>query len=141
MTGRILNEMCSSRVCIDEYCDGIIRGRIYNNYLEEPLTFQNVMQMLKKMDAMFDAFEYPQKTVETRSFFETEKQEEMLQTVLMNPSPQDARGKKATFHVKVVFRKNATWQGNVTWIDENKEESFRSVLELLMLFESALSHS
>lgn len=137
-SGRYLNEMCSSRICIDEYKDGEMKGRIYNNYYSEPIAFDNVIQMVKKLDSLFDSFEYPQKTTETRSFSRKIEWEELLgQVALAKPVPQESRGKVATFHVKVIFRKNATWQGNISWIDQNKEESFRSLMELLLLMDSA----
>jgi hypothetical protein len=46
-------------------------------------------------------------------------------------------GKLATFSMRVMFRQNASWQGSVTWLEEKREESFRSTLELLMLMHSA----
>ena len=44
-----------------------------------------------------------------------------------------------TFVVKILDRQNATWQGTVTWVDENRTQSFRSALELMFLIDSALS--
>ena len=44
-----------------------------------------------------------------------------------------------TFAVRILFRQNASWQGSVTWLEGNREESFRSVLELIFLMDSALS--
>ncbi|MDD2978642.1 MAG: hypothetical protein PHN80_01585 [Hespellia sp.] len=43
-----------------------------------------------------------------------------------------------TFIVKVLERQNATWQGSVTWVDEHKEQYFRSALELLKMIDGAL---
>ena len=40
--------------------------------------------------------------------------------------------------VRVIFRQNASWQGSVSWLEGRRDESFRSVLELLMLLNSAL---
>lgn len=48
-------------------------------------------------------------------------------------------GNTSTFVVEVQYRRNATWQGTVRWIDGNKTERFRSTLELLKLMDSALS--
>lgn len=45
---------------------------------------------------------------------------------------------KGTFVVHVHCRQNTTWQGEVVWADRNKKQSFRSVMELLNLMESAL---
>ena len=47
-------------------------------------------------------------------------------------------GKLATFAVKILFRQNAGWQGLIKWCEGNCEESFRSVLEMLLLMNSAL---
>jgi len=41
--------------------------------------------------------------------------------------------------VKVLFRQNASWQGSIAWLEGKREESFRSVLELLLLIDSAVS--
>ena len=140
ISGRSLNELCSSRICIDEYQDGRMRGRLYNNYYTEPIIFANVIQLLKKMEAIFDRFEYPQKTMEPRKFADKGRNpaEIIGQNALMQRKFQEANGKVATFHVRVIFRKNASWQGIVCWVDGEKRENFRSVLELLMLMDGAI---
>ena len=48
-------------------------------------------------------------------------------------------GKLATFTVRVIFRQNASWQGSVSWLEGENEQRFRSVLELLLLLDSALT--
>ena len=45
--------------------------------------------------------------------------------------------KKGTFIVKVDYCENETWQGRVTWAEENKTEHFRSALELIKLIDGA----
>ena len=40
-------------------------------------------------------------------------------------------------HVK--HCENATWQGEVTWAEENRKKQFRSALELIKLIDSALN--
>jgi hypothetical protein len=51
----------------------------------------------------------------------------------------NCQGKVATFATKVLFRQNASWQGSVSWVEGQREEAFRSVLELLFLIDSAIS--
>ena len=46
--------------------------------------------------------------------------------------------KTETFIIKVMDQQNATWQGSVTWVDEQREQYFRSTLELLKLRDGAL---
>lgn len=43
-----------------------------------------------------------------------------------------------TFVLKIMNRQNSTWQGTVTWVEENKTQNFRSALELLKLIDGAL---
>lgn len=51
-------------------------------------------------------------------------------------TPYNSR-KKGTFIIKVDYCENETWQGRVTWAEENKTEHFRSALELLKLIDGA----
>lgn len=46
---------------------------------------------------------------------------------------------EATFVIHVQFRQNATWQGTIQWVDEKKEQHFRSTLEMLRLLDDALA--
>lgn len=46
--------------------------------------------------------------------------------------------KTETFIIKVMDQQNATWQGSVTWVDEQREQYFRSTLELLKLIDGVL---
>ena len=58
------------------------------------------------------------------------------------PAPCDVgeltRGSAATFEMRVLFRQNASWQGELLWLEKNTRQSFRSVLELITLMDSAL---
>ena len=47
-------------------------------------------------------------------------------------------GNRQTFLVHIVENQNDTWQGDVTWLDEEKKESFRSLLELIKLMDMAV---
>ena len=47
-------------------------------------------------------------------------------------------GDLGTFILRVKHRQNSTWQGGITWVNENKTLQFRSVWELTKLIEEAL---
>lgn len=47
--------------------------------------------------------------------------------------------KTDTFLIKIMDQQNGTWQGSVTWIEEQSEQQFRSALELLKLIDGALT--
>lgn len=50
----------------------------------------------------------------------------------------DKTNQSNTFIVKIIDCQNATWQGSVTWVDEQREQHFRSALELLKLMDGAI---
>ena len=47
-------------------------------------------------------------------------------------------GDVGTFIVRVQQRQNSSWQGRITWVDENKTVNFRSVWEMVKLIDSAM---
>lgn len=51
---------------------------------------------------------------------------------------KETLGEQATFVVHVQLRQNATWQGTIQWLEEEKTQKFRSVLEMLKLMDQAL---
>lgn len=46
--------------------------------------------------------------------------------------------KTNTFVVQVAYQQNGTWQGTVKWTDRNREEHFRSTLELIKMIDDAV---
>lgn len=127
------NEFRTTVVCVDSYENNIMTGRLYNPYLQDGLTFNGAVDFLKKTDALLDEMRFPQSFAVTRSFRDTpQKQQEAP------PGQEVRRGKAATFALRILFRQNASWQGSVSWLEGEREETFRSVLELLFLMDSAL---
>lgn len=45
---------------------------------------------------------------------------------------------KQTFIVEVSDTQNQSWQGRIEWVQGQKKQSFRSVMELLRLIDSAV---
>lgn len=129
---RWVHESRKTLVCIDSYHKGIPEGRIYNAYADSE-SFESLSQFLIKMEAMLDELQLPQSYTATRSFGLTEN-------IPDNGLPVSnvRKGRKATFEVQVIFRQHTSWQGTVIWLDEQMEQSFRSVLELIILMDSAL---
>lgn len=128
------NEYRTFIVCVDAYEDKNIKGRIYNPFLNGGVAFENLMQFVLQMEQLLDQMHFPQAFVETRSF-----------THGRQPSPEPdsisgpRQGASATFSIRVLFRQNASWQGTISWLEGGQEEGFRSLLELLLLMDSALS--
>ncbi len=47
------------------------------------------------------------------------------------------KGRDLVFYLKVKFRRNASMQGTLQWLDGRQSETFRSVLELANLISDA----
>lgn len=120
-------------ICVDSYHCGTLQGRFYSPFLNEGQSFQSLSQFIAKMEQTLDGMEFPKAYTVTRTFSPPpEKPPGPPGTVYQD-------GKLASFALRILFRQNASWQGSITWLDQNQEQSFRSVLELILLFDNALT--
>lgn len=121
-------------VCVDSYQEGVPRGRFYNPYMSAEQPFQSLTQFLQNMESTLEKMDFPKAFTATRTFAP-------LPSCDTGPPLSQCRpGQQATFAVKILFRQNASWQGSVTWLEGKREQSFRSVLELILLISSALEY-
>lgn len=135
MTHKFIGEEYrNTTVCIDAYENKTPIGRIYNSGLPDGTEFHGVTQFLLEMEQVLDATAFPKAFTELRVFASPTGNES-------NPAPSEYRnGDEATFIVRILFRQNASWQGSLTWLEGKQEQAFRSVLELILLLDSALSY-
>lgn len=120
-------------VCIDDFRDGVPSGRFYNPFCQDGKSFHGMMEFLTEMENTLEDMDFPKAFTVTRSFSDCRTE---------NTGPPESRhqtGKQATFSLRILFRQNASWQGSVVWLEGKKEQSFRSVLELVLLMNSALA--
>lgn len=118
---------------IHGYDNKNFQGTLQNAFYQEKKRFSNLTQLLFLMEQLQDDIHYPQKGMETRRF----KPE--APTVESDALPDGGAEKTlATFKVQILFRQNASWQGNVTWVEKGMDSQFRSVLELVSLMDSVL---
>ena len=129
------NEFRTTTVCVDAYDGGAMSGRIYNPNIQGAAEFANLTQLLMRMDGMLDEMNFPQSYEAKRKSASVERQASSF------VDTDKRTGRVATFAVKVLFRQNASWQGSITWLEGEREESFRSVLELIFLMNSALENA
>lgn len=125
------NKYRETKICVDSYEHRILKGRLYNLFSETPIVFNSTMEFLVKMDALMNEMECPQSFSELRSF------QCPKPTPFIERAVKDRPGSVCTFMIRVMFRQNASWQGRLAWTNEKREESFRSVLELLFLIDNA----
>lgn len=119
-------------LAVDSYKDGVLKGRLYSPSRDME-TFESLSQFLIKMETLLDALHAPESFTKVRSFSAAGRSGEMSH----DPSPVQ-KGALATFELQIIFRQHTSWQGVIRWLGENAEHSFRSVLELILLMDSAL---
>jgi len=128
-------EMKTTRVEVTSYENKQIRGRIINPYLGKTVAFDNLMQLLLRLEALYDSLNYPQLGMEHRTFAQEDAKPD-------EPAEADSGGPVlASFLVSVMFRQRASWQGRLVWTEKELESQFRSTLELIFLMDSALSQT
>lgn len=128
------NEYRLTVICVDSYEKSVPVGRLYHPSLERGESFQSLTQLILIMESIFNKMDFPQACMSPRTFFADIEMEERPP-----PLSEPKEGALATFETRVIFRQHASWQGTVLWQEKGKEQSFRSVLELILLMESALS--
>ncbi|MBR0473934.1 MAG: hypothetical protein IJJ19_02945 [Erysipelotrichaceae bacterium] len=47
-------------------------------------------------------------------------------------------GELGTFIIRVQHRQNSSWQGRITWVEQDKTLYFRSIWEMMKLIDSAM---
>lgn len=119
-------------VCVDSYDQGVLRGRFVDPYGDME-SFSSLSQFLIKMEELLDQQQTPQAYTSVRTFSMLLQQGERRQ-----PQMSVRKGAKATFELQILFRQHTSWQGVLTWREQRAEHSFRSVLELVVLMDSAL---
>lgn len=141
----VYNLFAPNLICIgiDGGNNGEYSGRIWHQYSDEPLSFQGTIEMVRFIEDLFNQWNFPQSSTDSRSFSAKkhvagEEHRKGVELQMDASRLHNKNGGKGTFIVHVRYRQNATWQGDVIWAEKNERQGFRSALELLKLIDSAL---
>lgn len=174
--GRISYSPNIVALCLDSYSVKRQDGRLYHQYIAEPVCFTSLIEALGQMEGFYDELCFPFAATELRSFRVDRRRcragnkqesagyrrEEMRRGGREGDRQESAgyrreeirrkemkvmetfddvighRGTDATFVIRVQHRQHSSWQGELTWVDKQKKEYFRSALELVRLIDGAL---
>lgn len=126
-------------VTVTSFENGIMTGDIYNAHYDKTVHFFDSLELLEGLESLFETLSFPGRFENFRRFSnETEKQLHKSTRRGRIDMSEKAKEDKATFVIQVQFRRNATWQGTIQWVDQNKRQSFRSTLEMIRLIDEAL---
>lgn len=143
--GRIYHSRNVVNLCIDTYDEEKQCGELWSQYLGGPAAFTSLFEALEKMEDLYDALQYPFASTETRSFLPEGSRKRRGRGICMREDRSaesfddviSHRGRAATFIVRVQYRQNSSWQGDVVWMDTGKRTYFESILELVKLIDAA----
>ncbi len=129
-------------LCMDRWQGRELTGRLYHSYSEEPRAFGDLGQMTLLMEKLFDELQFPFPGTNERSFFPQNKpypQQHERTKIMSDEQLLQKHGDIGTFIVRVQHRQNSSWQGRITWMEEDKTIQFRSVWEMIKLIENAMN--
>ena len=141
-------------LCIDRYTGYDLEGEFYHGYSTEPVRFSNAGELLVRLENLFDLLNFPYAATNIRDFDSANKtnapktaerpynlnwKKEERVRVMSDKDILSKHGDEGTFIVRVQQRQNSSWQGRITWVDEDKTVYFRSVWEMMKLIDAALA--
>lgn len=131
-------------ICVDQYEDYAIKGRLYSVMKKGSICFNDFDQLVLRADALFDEIEYPQSFQEKRSFKESSKKVEFTKA-RRGPQQTDDQvgvhqGNCFTGIIMVVTRQYANWQGCVMDPSFQVLFQFHDVIELMRNLAKVCSH-
>ena len=128
-------------LCIDRVEGRQVSGRFYHRFEEEATGFANLEQMLFQFERFFDGISFPYLSTAGRTFQKNVRKKEREQKRAEKMSDRELlkkHGELGTFIVRVQPRQNSSWQGRITWMEEDRTLCFRSVWEMIKLIASAV---
>lgn len=131
-------EMKTTWIKVYSYENKCMQGTIFNPFFEKEMVFENVMQLIFMLERISDSIVFPQKAMELRQFGGNAMPSDKASFDFTTTADFNGKAPLATFELEILFRQNASWQGNVVYAEENLSSAFRSVLELLTLLDSIL---
>ncbi|MBQ3481460.1 MAG: hypothetical protein IJH48_03865 [Oscillospiraceae bacterium] len=128
-------------LCVDAMGSGGPAGRLFHSYQTDGIPFDGADQMVFHMEELFNALNFPHPGTNERSFTSAKKAEAHYterDRIMKDEALLSKHGDLGTFIVRVQHRQNSSWQGRITWMEQDKTISFRSVWEMVKLIESAV---
>ena len=129
-------------LCINSRRGSTLSGELYHSYREDAVYFRNIEEMTRIMESLYDELQYPHLGTNQRSFVPVtptyNRYAQERNRIMSDERLLSKHGDIGTFIVRVQHRQNSSWQGRVTWMEQNQTLNFRSIWEMIKLIESAM---
>ncbi len=128
-------------LCVHAMHSGGPAGELFHGYRTDSVEFGGADQMIYHMEALYNALNFPHPGSNERRFIPVEKTGTHYterDRIMKDETLLSKHGDLGTFIVRVQHRQNSSWQGRITWMEQDKTISFRSIWEMIKLIESAV---
>jgi hypothetical protein len=130
-------------LCVDSRDREMIEGRLYHGYEKEGIRFQSYEKVIRTSEELFNALGFPYAGNGDRDIYGRvhDYQKKELVRIMKDEELLEKRGDIGTFVVRVQHRQHSSWQGRVTYLEEDKTVYFRSALELVKIIDGTLDNA
>ena len=124
------------RICVDSVNNYAASGRVFSRRLVEPVEFTDLSSLFLRLEQLFDRHNFPQAFQRTRvivrdTLWQDDAAADDISGGMSEEMVSAQRGAMSTFDIRVISRRNATWQGSIDWLDGSARQEFSGTLELL----------
>lgn len=140
-TGRYIGTPNGIVLCVNSRIGENIEGKLYHGYSKEGISFIGYEEILKIAERFFNELGFPHMGTSDRDVngrVHSYNKKEGMARVLKDEEMLARHGDMGTFVIRVQHRQHSSWQGRVTWLEEDKSVYFRSALELIKIIDGAL---
>lgn len=140
-TGHYIGTPNGIVLCIDRCRDGMLEGFLYHGYNKEGIPIKGYEQIIRTAEELFNALGFPFMGTDDRDIHgrtHSYQKKERMARVMKDEELLEKHGDMGTFVIRVQHRQHSSWQGRVTYLEENKSVYFRSALELMKIIDGAL---
>lgn len=143
-TGRYIGAPNGIVLCVGQAGDGTIEGCLYHGYSKEGIPFCGYEDIIRIAEELFNALGFPHMGTGDRDICgrtrKYQKKERMTRD-MKDEELLEQHGDMGTFVIRVQHRQHSSWQGRVTYLEEDKTVYFRSLLELIKIIDGILDET
>ncbi len=131
-------------LCVMGTGSGTIEGLLYHGYREEGIPFRGYEDIIRIAEDLFNALGFPFMGTGDRDIhgrIHSCQKKEGMARVMKDDELLQKHGDIGTFVIRVQHRQHSSWQGRVTYLEEDKSVYFRSALELIKIIDGTLDEA
>lgn len=143
-TGRYIGTPTGFVLCVNSNSRGTIEGELYHGYSREGIPFRGYEDIIRTAEELFNALGFPHMGTSDRDIHgqvHSYPKKEGMTKVMKDEEMLEQHGDMGTFVIRVQHRQHSSWQGRVTYLEEDKTVYFRSALELIKIIDGVLDET